>query len=219
MTMSGMGQASGALMAAGLAVQAVGGFYSVKSAQYKAKSQALTLEFEQTIAYMNARSAERDAQRTLRAGQEAAGRVGLQYGQVKEGLRTRQAAGGIQAGVGSAAEVATSVEYAKESDMNTIGRNAVYGASAHRRTSASFYGRGLLAGASARNIRGMAGAMNPWISSGLSLLGGSGQVGMQYESMRQRTSNTGGRGGSGGGGGGRTYGGRTYYPPSIGSGT
>jgi|TARA_Y100000310_G_scaffold74983_1_gene71220 hypothetical protein len=173
---SGLGKASIALQVAGTVSSAIGAFYSVKSAQYQAKSKALSLEFEQSMSYIDARNAERDAQATLLSGQYEVGKVGLQYGQVKEATLARQAASGIQGGVGSAGEIATSIEFAKEADQLTITRNAVRAASAHRTRRVNVLARGRLAGVSAQNLRGTAGAMSPGLAGFSSLLGGAGGV-------------------------------------------
>ena len=170
-----------ALMAAGAVGSMIGAFYSVKSAQYQAKSQAMTLEFEQFMSYVNARNAEQDAQATLTAAEYESGKVGMQYKQIKEATRSRQAARGIQGGVGSAGEIAASIEFAKESDRLAITRNAVQAASAHRTRKTNIRNRGRFAGVSAANLRGTAGALNPWISSGMSLLGSAGDVAKMWK--------------------------------------
>jgi hypothetical protein len=183
---SGLGKASIALQAAGAVSSAIGAFYSVKSAQYQAKSQALSLEHGQSMAYLNARNAERDAQATLLSGQYEAGKAGLQYGQVKEATLTRQAAAGIQSGVGSAGEIAASIEFAKEADQLTITRNAVRAASAHRTQRENLRARGEFAGMSAQNLRRSAGAMSPGIAGFSSLLGSAGGVARNWYEIGRR---------------------------------
>lgn len=155
---------------------AIGAFYSVKAAQYQAESAASSLDFQRSLANINARNAERDAQHSLLAGQREAGRVGLRYRQIKASMKTVQAAAGIQAGVGSAGEVAASIELSSELDQLAITRNSVLQANASRTGRESILNRATMQGISARNMRASAGAMNPYVSGGISLIGGAGQV-------------------------------------------
>lgn len=175
------------LQAAGAVSSAIGAFYSVQAAQYRAKSTALSLEFQQQMSFMNARAAERDAQRSLLAGQREAGRVGLQYKQLKGATVARQAAAGIQGGVGSAGEIAASIELAKETDQLTITRNAVRAANAHRTGRVNALNRGQLAGVSAANLKTTAGAMSPGLSGLTSLVGGAGQVASSWYKYNRTT--------------------------------
>ncbi|HUW16348.1 MAG TPA: hypothetical protein VMW94_04660 [Actinomycetes bacterium] len=171
-----LGAAGIGLQAAGAVSSAIGAFYSVKANQYQAKSQASALEFQQQLSWINARAAEKDAQRTLLAGQREAGRVGQQYAQLKAATLTRQAAAGIQTGVGSAGEIAASIEVAKQADQLAITRNSVHEANASRTGRVNALNRGRMAGVSAGNLRSSAGAMNPALSGATSLVGGAGRV-------------------------------------------
>jgi len=175
------------LQVAGAVGSALGTYYSIKAAQYRANSQALNLEFQQEISYIVARTAERDAQHTLLAGQRAAGRVGLQYRQLKEATITRQSAAGIQAGVGSAAEVATSIELAKETDQLAITRNSVRAANAHRTGRVNARNRAQFAGVSAENLRRDASALSPFGSAATTLVGGAGQVASTWYKYNRTT--------------------------------
>ncbi len=175
------------LQAAGAVTSAIGAFYSVKAAQYQAKSAALSLEFQQQMAYINARAAERDAQRALLAGQREAGRVGLAYKQLKGSTVARQAAAGIQGGVGSAGEITASIDLAKETDQLTITRNSVREANAHRTGRVNALNRGSMAGVSAKNLRATSGAMSAGVSGLTTLVGGAGQVASSWYRYNRTT--------------------------------
>jgi hypothetical protein len=180
-----LGNVGTGLQVAGAVSSAIGAFYSVKSAQYQAKSQALSLEFQQSLSYINARAAERDAQQSLLAGQYEAGRAGLQYRQAVEASRTRQAAGGIQGGVGSAGEVTASIELAKQMDQIAITRNSVRAANAARTGRVSELNRAQMAGVSAENLRTTAGALNPGLAGATSLIGGAGRVARSHYALNK----------------------------------
>ena len=173
-------------MQAGAAVgSAVSSYYSVKAMQYRARSQALALDFQRQMSHVVARQAEKNAQRSLMAGQQAAGRAGLKYGQIKGSMRVKQAASGVQAGVGSAGEIAASIEYAKEADQLVITRNAVQEANAHRTGKVNALNRGRMAGASAVGLRAGADALNPGLAGVSSLVGGGGRVASSWYQYKQ----------------------------------
>lgn len=164
----------------GILQSAIGSYYAVQAQRYQLRSQALDLEFQGSIADINARAAEQDAQATLRAGQQQKALSTLRYGQAKAASRTRQAAAGVQAGVGSAGEVQASIEVAKELDSLTIERNAVRAAGASRTRAVNFQNQALLSRVSAANVRRTAGTLNPALAATTSLIGGAGQVASQW---------------------------------------
>lgn len=172
-----LGDAGFGLALGGAVADAVGSYYAVKAMQYQARMQASALHHQQQMSYIEARQAERDAQRATRAGQREGARLSLQYGQAKAATTARQAAAGIQGGVGSAAEIAASIEYAKQSDRLVIDRNAVLEANAHRTRRTNAVNSGLFAGTMAANVRRMSGAVSPELAGVSSLLGsGAGVV-------------------------------------------
>lgn len=164
----------------GALVGAVGSFYAAKSQQYQLRSQALSLEFEQSLANLNARQAELDAHDILRAGQQEAGRVTLRAGLARGSTRASQSARGIVGGVGSAAEVVASGDLVKELDVHTINSNAVRAAGQARIRAVNARNRASLLGVSARNIRGTAGTINPGVAAFTSLLGSGASIGSQF---------------------------------------
>jgi len=161
---------------AGAFQQAIGSYFAVKSAQYQAESQASSLEYRRTLSNMNARAAEVDAQLALRAGQQRAGQAGLQYRLIQSAARTQRAAGGIESGSGSAAEVEASINFAKESDQAAILTDSVRTANAMRLRGAGLRGQAGLDLVSANNLRGAAGDLRPGVAVTTSLLGSAGNV-------------------------------------------
>lgn len=183
---SGLQTTSSALMVFGLTQQAVGAYYGVLSNRYAAKSQALDLEHAATIAALNARQAEMDAQFALLAGRHEAGRVGLQYGQMKEQQVASQGASGTVVGVGSNAEVLASTELVKQLDLITIDANATRAANAARMRAVDERNRGRLGMVSAKNIRDTAGAVSPALAGGTALISGAGMIAGQWAAQQER---------------------------------
>lgn len=168
------------LAISGVVQSAIGSYYTARAQQYELKSQASSLEFQQSMAAQNRRAAENDAQAELQAGQHEAALTGLRYGQVKAGARATQGARGVEAGFGSAAEELASIELAKEVDMFTINANATRAANAHRMRAVGFENQGRMAGVSAANARSAAGRISPGVSAGTSLLGNAGGVAREW---------------------------------------
>lgn len=183
----GTGSATGSfglgMSIGGLFTSAIGAYYSVQAFQSKARQQADALEHQRQMSFLNARAAERDAQASLLAGQEAAGRVGQRFAQIRGTTRARQAAAGIQAGVGSAGEVMASIELARQTDQLTITRNALREANAARRGREAALSRGRFAGASAQGLRATADSASRTLAGASSLIGGSGRVAQQWYAL------------------------------------
>lgn len=164
---------------------ALGSFYSAKSQQYQLKSAAMNADFQQSMANINARGAEKQAQMILEAGQREAARYSLQAGAAKSSYAASQAARGVQAGVGSAAEIAASQEYIKAADLMTIDVNAAREAAAARMQKVNYQTQGAMAGASAANMRATARSINPLMQASTTLLGGAASFASQYAQDRR----------------------------------
>lgn len=172
----------------GLLMSAIGSYYAVDAQKYQLEAQSLALEHEATMANINARAAENDAAAILRAGRQEKALATLRYGQAKGQQRASVAARGIQAGVGSAGEVAASIEYAKDVDSYTIDVNAYRAASAARRRAVDYRSQSLLGRTSARNVRRSAQSLRPGMAAATSVLGGAGGVARDYaQGMRLNT--------------------------------
>lgn len=165
---------------AGAGLQAVGTFYSLKAEQNRAKSQALSSEFEQTTSAINADRAEVEAQSILDAGDREFAAVTMRHGQDRAARRVSTAARGIVAGVGSAAEVATSERISQEIDALTIRANTVRSAGAARSRGVDLSIRGDFAGLNARTLRASAGTISPALGFHTSLVSSGGQIGAQW---------------------------------------
>lgn len=185
--MSGLQEFGSVLAISGVLQSAIGSYYSAQAQKYELKSQASDLEFRQSMAARNARIAESDAQLELEAGKRESGRVSLHYRQVKQAAAASAAARGVQAGVGSAAEIQTSIEFAKEMDRNTIDANATRRANAHRARAVDLQNMGRVAGVSAETARRGAGLASPGYAAGTSLLAGAGGVSRQWALWNRRS--------------------------------
>ncbi len=174
--LTGLETGANVMAVAGLVTQAIGSFYQAETQKFQLKSQALSLDFEQSIANINARAAEQDAVAIFAAGRRRRSQVGLRFGQVRAATRVSAAARGVQAGVGSAGEIAASVELATAIDALTIDANTFRAVSAARRRAIDFRNQALLTGVSAQNVRGSERTISPGLQAFTTLLGGAGPV-------------------------------------------
>lgn len=173
---------------AGVLTGAIGSFYAAKTQKYQLQGQALSLEFERSIANLNSRAAERDAQAILEAGRQEKALTTLRHGQAIATQRASQAARGLQAGVGSVAEMAATSILAKDLDALTIDADTVRAANAARLRAVDLRSRGRLAGVGAANLRGTAGSVSPFLATTSSLLTGAGRVSRSIsQGLRQNT--------------------------------
>jgi len=197
-TMQKIGDAAPLLQIAGMATSAIGSYYGAKIQQeqlkaqasnlrYQSQSQSMSLQFQQTMARLNADLAESDAQQILLSGEREAGQISRRYGRAKASNRASMAARGIQLGVGSAAEVEASIDLAKEQDMLTINANRVRAAESARMQRTNYQTQALMSGVSAANVAGMgemsasnlmssANTISPYGNMFSSLLGSAGAV-------------------------------------------
>lgn len=171
--------------AAGALMSAVGAFYSTRSQQYALRQQALSLDFAQTMANINARSAEADAQSLLEAGRRENAILTFRQGAERAAVRVSQAASGTTAGIGSNAEVLASQRYTQLLDQMTLRANTVRAANAARTRGVSSKIEGLMSGVSAANARGTARSLSPAAASASSLLGSTGTLASQWVWMER----------------------------------
>lgn len=164
--------AAAGLAFASAAFSAVDGYYGAKSQQYALRSRALTLEYQSSIARINAQLASQQASEVMRLREKRLMMTGLQYAQAEGARKARTAARGVQAGVGSAGEIAASLAFAKETDRLEINSAAVREKNAARRAMFSARAQGALASIAATSSRNIAGAISPW-GSAISAFGSS----------------------------------------------
>ena len=183
--MSSLASAGLILAMAGALNSAIGSFYSAKSQKYQLKSQKLAAEFQRSMSAINARNAEVQAQNIMEAGQRQIGQYTMRAGAQKGAAKASLAARGVQAGVGSAAEVMATADVVKEMDVLTINANTVRQAEAMRMQRVNYLNEGLMAGISAQNLGVTAGTIKPGGIAASSLLGSAGQVAGQWAVARQ----------------------------------
>lgn len=178
--LGGLKTGAGILQIAGLTAQAIGSFYEAESQKYQLKSQALTLDFRRSISNINARAAEADASAIFEAGRRRRAQATLRLGQVRGAQRVSAAARGVQAGVGSAAEVLASTDLAVAVDAYAIDANTFRATSAARRRAVDLRNQTLLTGVAAENVRDTRRSISPALQAGTTLLGGAGRVGASF---------------------------------------
>lgn len=170
---------------------AVGAYYEAKNAKYLARSQAMSLEFEGSIADINARQAERDAGMVLESYRYDNMRLTLAAGMEKASLLTEQAAGGVQVGNGSAAEAMASRELASRMDQRALAMSSMRDLAAVRSRVTDLRNQANLSRVSASNVRRMSKAISPGAAFHIGLAGTG-----RYQSAPAIASYYGGRGGS-----------------------
>jgi hypothetical protein len=172
--------AGGAAFPAMAAVQAasgaIAGYYAALSRKSELRQAALSFDFEAFTSNLNARSAESDALSVLAAGQRDVGQYTMDAGQARASVAVSQAAGGVQAGVGSAAEVMASLNLKKEIDSMTIKSNSVRQAAALRIRAQDLRNSAAMSRVSAQNARDMRRTINPYAAGAASILGASGSL-------------------------------------------
>lgn len=164
-----MGIAAGAIGPTLLGAQVAGAAASTVGAYYGAKSQQISARGAADIAEINAGQSEQAAQQELARGQDQVAAVTLRAGQMKGAQRAALAANGVDLGEGSAAEILTSTDIAKENDANAAWANAVRAAWGQRMQATNFKNEALTKRAGADSI-------SPGMSAFTSLLGSASQV-------------------------------------------
>jgi hypothetical protein len=181
-----MFQTVGPILAiAGMASSAIGAYYSAKTQQYQLNSQALTMDFQKSMSELNAKNAEFTAQTILESGQRQIGAATMRAGNIKGSAKASMAARGIQAGVGSAADVIATTDLIKEVDVNTINARSVQAAEAQRMQKVNLENQAMMSGVSADNARMGASTINPFMSTTGSLLGSASTVATAYYSDKR----------------------------------
>ncbi len=160
----------------GLGAQAAGGAMQLVGSYYGAKSQQSALNYEAAIAELNAAQSEKSAQQELMRGNEAVAQSTLRAGQVKSSQRAAMAANGVDLGQGSAVDILTSTDVAKEQDANTIAANAVRSAWGYRTQATNQLNQADMARTSAKSI-------SPGMAATSSLLGSATTLASSYYNM------------------------------------
>lgn len=173
-----MGINAGSLGAFSLATQGAGAAASTVGSYYGAQSKQIALNGQASIADLNAQQSELAAQQELAKGNNQVAQITARAGQVKGTQRAALAANGVDLGVGSTAEVLTSTDIAKETDVNTATANAINAAWGYRKQETNFANQ-------ASADRTSADSVSPIMSGATSLLGGATQVASSWYTMNK----------------------------------
>lgn len=177
-----MGAIGNMMTLAGAIQGIVGTYYSSKTQKYQLESQKLSFQYKQAMSEINARQMENQAQAILLQGERQIGQVTLRAGKIKGATRASQAARGIVAGVGSAAEEIATIDLMKETDALTINANAVRAAGAARMSAVGMSNEALMAQLSAENAGIAAGQVSPFGNALSSMVTAAGSVASSWYS-------------------------------------
>ena len=145
--------------------------------------QAQNLRFSAQMSAINARQAEFAAQQATMAGQRAIGRYTMEAGQRRAAARTSLAARGIQAGVGTSAEIMASMDLVKEVDRLTMDSNLVRQSEALRSQQLNYMSQSVLQATSANNVNATAGSISPFSATFTNLMGSAASIGGTWASQ------------------------------------
>lgn len=179
-----LSDAGGGAQLGGMLLQAVGTYYGVRSQQLSMRSAAMNEEFQASMANLNARQAEREAQSILEAGQQRQSIEALARGQEIASYRAAQGASGATGASG--VEVLASLQLAKELDQRSLRLQTTAAANAARSQAVDFRNRADLARTSAGNIRRTSGTLSAWGSTLTSLLGSGSTLSDSWTQQKRR---------------------------------
>lgn len=156
---------------AGTALNTVGSYFSASMQKSALKSQARIAEINATLSFAAARA-------ELGASERQQNMIKLRGARVKSSQKAAYAANGIDIGVGSPVNVATSTDYITAIDANTAEANGIQAAWGRRIEAHNFQ-------AQARSMRAQASGINPLASAVGTLLGSGAQVAQSWYKMDQ----------------------------------
>lgn len=179
-------QAIGMIMqAVGAVHTGIGAYYGARAQKLTLKAQASALEYQQRMAQLNQRIVAREAVSEFQQAQKMIGQRTMQHGQAQAQARASMAARGIQAGVGSAGEIMASMEYAKQAESMAMNAQAVRQREDMMMQRTNVATQGIMAGAQAEGLRGMADAIMPIAHLMVGLTSSGGQVLSQWANTQQ----------------------------------
>jgi len=164
---------------------AIGSYYAAQTAQYQAKSQASSLNFQSDMAAMNASQAELSAQSILEQGKNQVSQYTMRYGQERSSAVTSMAAHGVVVGQGSSGEVLASMDLTKDLDVLSINSNATRAAWSQRTAATNYGNQSLLDRTSAQNANSTANSISPGLAVTGSLLNSASSVASQWDWRRK----------------------------------
>lgn len=173
--------------AASLATQATGAALSAVGAYSGAKAQQAALQSQARIAEINATLVDAQARNELYASERQQNQLYLRGAEVKASQTSAYAGRGIDVGVGTPVNVATSTDYITKVDANQAAANGIQAAWGRRIEANNLRREAVSERATAQGIA-------PGMAAFTSLVSSAGQVAQSWYSM----SKSGALGGSGG---------------------
>lgn len=164
----------------GSLIAQIGAFAAVQGQEAQLKAGATTADTQAILDDLGASQAKQAAQSVIAEGRRTKGRYALRAAQEQGAQRASTAARGIQAGVGSAAEVQASLKYAQVADELTIDSNSLRQSQALERQALSLRNRARMQRVSAQNLRDAAGALSPGLAAATQALRGLATVGGSF---------------------------------------
>ena len=168
------------LMVAGAVSSSLGAYYATKAQEYQAASTISRLEWEQTQSFRRAKYAELAAREAGKAGQERGGLVGLEYAQVIATSEARGGASGTQAGVGSRKEIAASMEWSKDTALETVTKETADVVANMRMQRGAHQAQAALLRGQAAGVKELKGALSPQTAMFASLMGSAASASSAY---------------------------------------
>jgi len=165
---------------------AIGTYFDLASQKTAGKSQESSYRHQQAMAGINAQIADENARDIQAAGQREVGRYTMQAGAEKARNKVAQAASGVRLGKGSAAEVIASGDILAKIDRYNIEANIARSVAQARMQATDIRNQGLMAGASAENVRASHRSINPYTGVTTSLLSNAGTLAQEWRYAQRR---------------------------------
>lgn len=160
---------------------AIGTYYAAQTAQYQEKSQSSSLAYQSDMAAINSSREEMTAESIEEAGKNQIASYTMREGQEKAGAMASTAARGIALGVGSAADVAASLDVEKDLNVLAINSNTTRQAWAAREQGTNYTNQSLIDRTGAVNALRSANSISPIGSTVNSLMGSATRVAGQWD--------------------------------------
>ena len=162
----------------GVGTSALGTLSSANAARANASMQQTQLNFNAQMARVNEQLNETNAQATLLAGQREEMSVRLRTGQLKSRQRASMAANGIDLSSTTPVAILSSTDMMGDIDAQTVASNALRAAWGYRTQGTNEAAKAAMASAGADSI-------NPNAVFTSTLLGGAGNVAMNWYSVNK----------------------------------
>jgi hypothetical protein len=158
----------------GIGASAAGAIMSAGSAYQQAQGQRSSLQYQASVARMNAGLAAGQASDAIRNGQTAEGIQDLRTAQTLSTQRAQMAANGVDLGEGSPNDVLSTTKYMGARDALQIHDNAMMQAWGYRTQQEGFL-------TDASRAEREASTISPWTATATSLLTGATRVAQSWD--------------------------------------